>query len=1040
MIYFLFNKIFKNSTLLIVFQLIVSPLAFSKEDSTPKKTKWQHAEAILKGSATFLSSATQALIEGRSQSNPEQYASSVEPLRIQPIELSQVPAALNGCLVLPASGNKLGEGLMCSDQAAGDILSGYAAALIEVTDFNLKQYENYTTKGHERYTTQGIGCYEKKIENFNTRLLAREEEIKKYKERLKALLDNFNLQTKNELEEIKRTSALLDGGDSKNKNLRDFKFEDDFLNDQNGNNICGSILSAAQFSNQAKKKGEGGFRGIEQMLFNKMNESSQKSGQKSMSSAEVLTKTKQISNEIDQLAKKLSAHLKNRETTKANLSDISFNGRILSKKNPAITKALSNFNIDIDNKVKDLESSLNISSIVTGELTREVNKIKGAGKVNLADLNQRLLNFENKEKFACLQKIIDTKFQGEESFASNFKNPNVSKTLQSDADSILRNNIASYFKTSDSIDELLSKVKSIEKEKNNSNYIMMTGKSINIEGEKTITASTPLRPSQLLGVFVRNCHKEFDATASGDNGFTKADAIRSIKKFATLRDQIRKTAPPSLSSEIKRQLKQCPEDTSTGIASLSCSNALNTGDENFCLRTATKCASNMKTCHAKAISKVKALKHSQNTLVQSYNNKVATIFRGDLKASLNELNIFLKEQSESIDKELDLGSVYETPRVKFNFSKEEFQGKEEGIDPNLELEDPAKYLANAIADIDAKNGVLAKLKKQREDLVGSNGKKGKLNQLVKGYINNYTTQIKASRDIIKDCKIKFAKSETDQSKYLEQLNKDNQEISGACNEVIAFNNSPLVKCGKAGEIASNVLAAAALASAGTKGQARLTSSDQLALAQMSRFDLECRAKSAEGDNVFSGGGVSGAANILNICSQSDISDLIPNSTPYCSNFEKYVKDAEKVCDGGEDELLQKFTQKFCFVGGERKSAGNCKGDICKESNCKNGVEIDIETARRSIASLPAASLECTFTQESLDKKYKNFIKTMNNMVSAYNAHKQSSTLGERQNVSISFCNNDLSGDGNSFTSKGGLEDSLSEMGRAIGNHQATRNP
>ena len=167
--------------------MVFSPLALGQQIS-PKENKWQTAANVMQTLGSGLNSAVFAMQQAANnpQNRYNQYKASLDPmLKIQPINPAQIPPVFSGCLVLPAESNKVSEGMKCTAKSPQEIQAGYAAAMIEIHEFNLSQYDKYLTKGHARFSSQGVGCYEKKLEDFNGVLLAREEELNKYKERIK---------------------------------------------------------------------------------------------------------------------------------------------------------------------------------------------------------------------------------------------------------------------------------------------------------------------------------------------------------------------------------------------------------------------------------------------------------------------------------------------------------------------------------------------------------------------------------------------------------------------------------------------------------------------------------------------------------------------------------------------------------------------------------------------------------------------------------------------------------------------------------------
>ena len=69
-----------------------------------------------------------------------------------------------------------------------------------------------------------------------------------------------------------------------------------------------------------------------------------------VSAQKLLQTSSQIESEIDSLANKLTSNMTSSNSSKPDINAISYNGRIMSKNNPAMTKVLDNFNAEFDQK------------------------------------------------------------------------------------------------------------------------------------------------------------------------------------------------------------------------------------------------------------------------------------------------------------------------------------------------------------------------------------------------------------------------------------------------------------------------------------------------------------------------------------------------------------------------------------------------------------------------------------------------------------------------------------------------------------------
>lgn len=1009
------NKFYKMSTLIISYQLVAAPLAFSRTDEGKWNLVGQGAQFL----ATAINSGVTSMQQNaQPQSNYSAYKQQLgQALQLTPVDPSQVPPVFNGCLVLPAKGNQLTSGTMCSQKSPQEIQAGYAAAMIEISEFNYNQLDNYTTKGNERFTTQGIGCYEKKLENFNGMLLAREEELNKYQENLKKLLDQFNLASKNDLEAIKQASALLDGGKSaqSDKYLKDFKFENIFLGQSDSNNVCGSFIDSQSFRRSGQN---GGLRAIEEELFQTMSNP----GKGSMAATEILSKSKQLSAEIDTFAGKMSSHMRNRNAANADINGVSFNGRLLSKSNKALQRVIGNFNAEVTNKIGDLQNSVKLNNVLNGSGLSKIKAQIESNNLDPKELDSALANYELAEKNKCLKTTLSSSGFGTPSaFVKKFKNPNISKGLSRDADNALANTIEAILTDSDM--DIDTKLKLIQKEQSkggNSKYIMTTGKTFSFNG-KTIYASTPLRPSQLVEIFVQSCNSGFESeNKSNGGGYSKQNAVDTLRNYAVQRDQIKKVASTDLAKQIKEELKSCPGDSTTGSATMSCGNALNMNSANFCVRTANKCASNMKGCYDKAQAQVAKVKSDQKNLVTKYNTNVKN-FKNSMKQELMALNGFLENQARSLDAQLSIGTVFKVPGLEFNIAEELFQGKKQGVDESLALEDPAKYLAKVQTDIKELQKGLAK---QRQEFVGSNGQGGKLGKMKKDYIASYKKGKKDWKSIISDCQQAMSAVQKNLKKQQDATNENNEQIAQACGELQAFNIDPSKS--EVNELASNLAKAVQLQAGSPMGQ-QFSAQDKAAIAKIRAFSSSCGGDSDDSDNPYVGASSkSGKMTIRSFCKEDKAKEMFPDAQKLCEQYSP---------SGGsctEDKFIAEASSAGLCLNESQTGVVKISSGKCAKSEGKN-IKITKSNAidyASEIASSKGKHRVC-IPQGAASKEVTQNLKYM---VQAYNCNQESKKAGQ---IGVSVCNANMGG--SDINSKGIFNQMARDIGTALGSSGALTN-
>jgi hypothetical protein len=780
----LFSKFIQLIAIVLNTQLLLGPVALAQQAQPQPKRNFADYAQMFTG---LVGNATQAYVQARQQGGQGQ-VSAIEAqltpmLKIRPIDQRQVPPVFNGCLVLPASGTEMTGGMSCEEANDQQVMSGYTEAVINIAEFNKQQLKNYQTKGHERFTTQGVGCYEKKMEDFNGLLLAREEELSKLQNNLKERIEAFKLASRNDLEGMRQKAALLTG--KPERYLKDVRFDEAFIGRINDKDkVCGSVFTKTMLSRAGKK---GGYRAIEKEMFNKMTDT--KPG--TFSPEEMISKAQSITTEIQTLSNALAARVSKRADLQVNLSSTALNSKVFGADNKALQKIVNNFNNESKEELTDLEKELRIDQAVSSD---DIGKgILDDIKNGDIKLSQRLTDYERLNKKECLVKVISSNWGSPTEFANGFKNPNVSNKMRNRADNSFATQIAGQINDPETtFEEILSQVNQFQKQGLNSSKIMITGKSFALRG-KTVNASTPLRATQLIGILTDNCKREFDSQRNG-KGFTRRDVVAKLQTYGNKVKTLRKTASSKLKSLLRNELIDCRNDTSTGVTDNSCGDALNINSPGFCVKTAKMCADNYKGCYDKAQTFVKATRDAQVATAQAYNVKVGNL-KKSLKKDLLAINQFMETQARSLDGQLRMGTVFQVNKLDFNLNADFlYAGKDaQGLDEELNIEDPEKILAMADKQL---NGLKKQLEGQRKEQMK------KLADSASDYKKNYKSQEKYWDQVAKSCKQRnqiFDKADADRRKMAAE---SDAEISKACQELRMLNYG--APCEEVGDFMANI--------------------------------------------------------------------------------------------------------------------------------------------------------------------------------------------------------------------------------------------
>lgn len=1007
----LLKKLYKLSSFILIYQLIVLPLA-SAEEAKKSFLSWdtvkQGLPGVLGGVNAFVSNYFQAQNQNQTNSQYDQYYNQFkQQYGIKPVAPQNIEGGIifEGCFVLEARIDKPSAGLLCGAQPSATNLAGYAGAMAEVMEENMETVNNFLVEGNDEFNAQGIGCYNSKIKNLQTVLDQRLIDMDKRIQNLRQLLDNFKLQSRADLDSIKRATALLDGGPNPDEHIRDVKFENYLLGQSDAGNVCGSIVSDAELSTTARKTKNGGLRAIEELMLKKFSDTgSRRDAEKTPQ--EILAQAAQMRNEVGRLGNLLSQNMlkQGRSQVDPGLSDISYSGKILTKSNRALRNALGQFNAELRSSFKNLESETRIGRKIQGApgLSSIFSDLK-TQKIDLDEVDVQLKNIENDFKKSCLVQNVQRIHGGDiTKFARSFRNPAISKSLNKKNDNAMANRLVNLLSDPEKndIDEILSEIKTLQGKGTNSRLIMTTGKTVKV-GERTITASTPLRPSQLLGVYVDNCKRNFKGRMrSNKSGYSMHGAIKAIKSYARQRKNLVQSAASNISNKMAEAVLTCPEDSTTGSGAMSCTGALNTNSDSFCLRTAQKCASNFKGCYEKTKAKVSAITKERQQRINNYQQNVAR-FKSQLNQELLAFNQFMELNARTMDAQLRLGTSFGVPDIRTKFSDIKRLPASAGVDPALALEDPEQYLEDTVENIQK---IKDTIKRQNEDI---RKKAGAIKTRLTSNLSAAKTDILS---ILENCSKAIANTNQGLQAAEEQKAESNNEIKAACQRLQAFGARPE---GFEVESLADDLSKAVQLAAAIPGQAgdfaRSNSSyDQAQIAKIRAFNSKCEID-AKGANPFLTE-TSGGLTPLNICNR-DNRDAVQAMLPDV-NMAKVCQEVKNIdsntCE--ESKFLTKVTQEL--AGRSLCKKNNRLGLISKsgevDEHCQalqNGAPVN--EAKEELISDEQIVANADKVSELLGvchlaKSDKTSLAVLRHLSSAYNCNLVKQKAGEIQVATCSF--------------------------------------
>lgn len=1016
----------KLSSLVISFELCFAPLALSQTN--------HHENAWKKTADTVGQMATMAMSMANGMQNQQQQGGSVDMFKAQlgpsmqmtPINPQEIPAVFQGCIVLPAAGVTLTGQYSCREADPGAVEAGYATAVKDLAEINYNELLAFTTQGHARYSTQGIGCYEKKLDDYKAMMAARQEELTAFSNTLQDRIENLTVALQNAdgtgmknvpidefLDLIKTDEALLTG--KPDKFIKDVKFQNYLLgaNDQ----VCKTFLSASNIQQEAAK---GGLRAIQEDVFKKANNTQNGN----MTADETLANAKEIKNEVRTYGRELSKIAKRKDGLEIDPNDVTYSSKLEGRISASLKRVAKQFNDSMKQELSAIEEESDVNQAVAGnQIAKQIFDSINSGNVNY---EERVKSFERLSKSQCLRESITTSFGSIESFARSFRDPNVSRRLAKEADNSLANVILSQMNMQDNdLDSIVDNIIAHEKTGRNSRKVMRIDKTFEVEGK--MYGGLPMRASQLLSVFKNNCIAKYERVRNAD-GFSTKQIVEKLNEYGAKYNQLKSEAPTKIANLLQDEIINCPEDTTTGSGALSCSDALNATSPNFCVRTAVSCASNMNGCLEKSRAAVKQVADKQKGKV-NFLKQTTNELKNNIKRELASLTKFYETQARSLDAQLDIGTVFEMPEgMAFNLNADfKFEGEEaQGLNNEFNLEDPKAMLALA----QEKVALLKDALEKHNQAIGD-----KLEDIKQTYIDNYNDQMDHWQDVIADCEERNFQHAEEKARAEEERLAQQEEIDRACAEIRAFNATGT--CDDVGDLASTVQEVSMIASR-QSGNASF-SEDQQAYQTLGQIRSQCggRRNSQTRSNRQPS-----SEDYVTFCQEnpSDIGctrlDDHNNDYPQCNdNFIEKAKeelDDKIVFDDRDRRFLCIKDDKIV----DRVDASNCPGDAEREELERVATSRENDLREDIIEKVGCQDRESGVIHPEYEELLSDMRSRVRNNI-ADNPENYNSEMGENvQPISVAACN--AQGDGFGASGKDYLDimnQAMQQMNRGTASTQ-----
>lgn len=995
--------------------LFSTNLSFAAETKANKT--WNTVKDVTNIVGQLGSSAMQGLQQLQSQQMAEQQKASLKQgFGLKLVDSNQLPSVLvqNGCMVVEARTNLPTDACDPNKFDPAKAQSGYYAGLLAVAEDNSNDLQNLLTSGHERMTTQGVGCYAKALNNFTATLNSRVTALEAFQKELEQAVVDFQKVNEQDIENLKRGNALLEG--KPEEYLKDVKFEDNFKDTQ-----CASILGSETFKSTGKSTG---FRGIKELLDKQA--SSTKGG--AYTPSQILTKTVQMKDEIRKIAKKVGEIARSKNTLQIDPKTLGIRTNSIQSSNPALQSIIAEVSSNAISEQQDL--------------IKEVTKVAGANGADIIkgiqedsiDIDTALFNYERSSKNTCFNDYLKSNFGSVTGITAKIQDPNVSAKANKEADSAFKNTVTSIL-TNDNytIEQKISLIKTEEQRKGNSRYTMTTGKSMDIQG-KSVGASIRMRTSDMISIFTDNCVQKFNSQAT-ESGKSQKQIVSALRSFKNKKDQLQKTFASKIEQDIINQMENCPSDTNTGKGQLSCDNALNPTSTNFCLRTASVCASSTLACQDKANKVVETTRSEQKVIAKRYKTNMDN-FKLALVSKFKQNNLIMEQTARQLDGMYQMGSTYSTPLgLDLSLLTNKLM-KTEGIDPSLKIEDPEAYLKTMVENVeklknsvaqansDILNGTSEQNGKQSNQGAGLASQYSGFKGEIQKYEDNLSRELEKWNDIKNQCFNRISDyNQIENDRYAQETEAENEryaKVSGVCNKLGAFEENPAGWCDEAGDLGDEVLEIAA------------ASGDRKAASMIKAFGRSCAEVGAQSNNTHDRSGSNNAktsslATIQSVCaSAADSSD----TGKACDKLKtKAGGDLNNLCNSSStaavtynnkdhDKLLKNQMGNYCYKNAEKSLVGKKEKP---EDSCQAGMEITAPSPAlfNAVVDADVDAKEALYSvnnpgycskQYNINSKENTALQLEFNKVQeqvyAQNSQKISSDLGS---IQVSACNSTFEG-------------------------------
>lgn len=594
-----------------------------------------------------------------------------------------------------------------------------------------KVYENYLTTSNTDGQLFGVGCMKNAMQILKGFFDYKINELDKMSSKMEAITNNFKEASLADLNAIKESTAVLDGGDNDLVNEVRTKNPDLFDFGKRFNNpACNSMFDSNQ---EITEKGRsGGLNSINQDLIAKYNDKGNGKFSGKSYEANHSMMVQDLQNMSDKVAKQIqlnfadiandpkgSGYLKFLQTLPATISSTQGADRALR----------ADLFSDLQTKFQDQNDKL------SADETDVKNELRAAGvdptrattlltSRNDANFQTEVRSIENQIKNRCIQRTVDV-----DTVISKMVDPTASKFANQNASSFMKEKLRKIMaNSSSSPTQKLNELQSLQNGGQQGNFQLLRQnsyekKSVDTNGNLISTevkANATVSPSQFIIDQIQSCESDFRATNLG-NKFSGSEVTSKLTSL----NQSYKNLRDSHASEVKKMLQDrlincsTSEQASSTTPGSCSSEKFNPATSGFCAAGALSCSRNMKQCSDQAANFVKQIKTERTARLTNYKGMVEKNKNDIVKLFDNVMTSYSRD-AESMRGMFGVGftapagierEVPEGNRFLGNFAN----ATSKSPDGKMLLEDPDKYLSMFKENIDK---LKASVKEQQDQILG----------------------------------------------------------------------------------------------------------------------------------------------------------------------------------------------------------------------------------------------------------------------------------------------------------------------------------